>query len=300
MENKPKYKILIIEDGQLNQKILLDTLRDTYTVHAVERGAEALKTARKFRPHLILLDIILPDINGFDLLRELKETNDLHHIPVIIITELNNDIDEEKGLRLGAVDYIRKPFNRMLVKARVNTHIQIVAQLLTIEKLSFFDALTGLPNRRKFDYHMEYEWHRAIRKQTRIGLMMMDLDHFKNYNDTFGHTQGDAMLKAVAKVLNVTLGRSTDTPCRWGGEEFAVLIPETTAESLLLMAEKIRVGIEEIAVPNIHNGEATKMTVSLGVVSTVPQKDEPLSAFIEKADRYLYRAKKAGRNRVQA
>ena len=199
---------------------------------------------------------------------------------------------------MGAVDYIRKPFNSFLVKARVDIHIQLLKQLRMIEKLSFFDPLTDLLNRRKFDYHMEYEWRRAIRKKTLIGLLMMDLDYFKSYNDHYGHMQGDLMLKAVAAVLKNTLHRPTDITCRWGGEEFAVLISETTPEGLLLIAEKIRAGIETLDVPYILTGESTKITMSIGANCVVPCQNELVAGFIEGADSLLYKAKKAGRNRV--
>lgn len=300
MKDTKEFKILIIEDGELNRKVLTDALQDIYVLDAISSGKDAIKKIREFRPHLILLDIILPDINGFDVLKQVKETHDLKDIPVIIITGLDNDQDEEKGLSMGAVDYIRKPFNSFLVKARVNTHIQITKQMLMIEKLSFYDALTCLPNRRKFDYHVEYEWHRAIRKKSFIGFLMMDLDNFKNYNDHYGHAQGDEMLRGVAEVLRNTLNRSTDIPCRWGGEEFAVLIPETNPEELLLIAEKIRAEIEVLKVPSIRTNEATRITISIGAGCMVPRQNELLGEFIQNVDRLLYKAKNGGKNQVQS
>ena len=299
MENEIVYKILIVEDGIIGQKMLVDTLQDTYYVNVVSTGKEAMRMVRRFRPHLILLDIILPDANGFDILKELKENQSTQNIPVIVITGLDTDADEEKALRLGAVDYVRKPFNKVLVNARVKTHIKIVEQLLTIEKLSFYDALTDLANRRKFDYHMEYEWQRALRKKTTIGLLLLDLDNFKNYNDTYGHRQGDIMLKAVADVLKNTLKRATDIPCRWGGEEFAVLIPEISQEEVLLIAEKIRSRIEALEVPRSNSDEITRITSSLSAICAIPYQCQQLESFLESADCLLYQAKKEGRNRVQ-
>jgi diguanylate cyclase (GGDEF)-like protein len=299
MEGETVYKILIVEDGKVSQKVLVDTLQDTYNVRVVSTGKEAMQMVKQFRPHLILLDIILPDANGFDVLKELKETQSTQNVPIIVITGLDNDQDEEKALCLGAVDYIRKPFNKVLLNARVKIHIKIVEQLLTIEKLGFYDGLTGLANRRKFDYHMGYEWQRALRKKTTIGLLMMDLDNFKNYNDTYGHRQGDIMLKAVAGVLNKTLNRTTDLPCRWGGEEFAVLISETSLEKVLLIAEKIRSGIEALEVPRSNSDEITRITASISAICTTPYQREQLEGFLESADCLLYQAKKEGRNRVR-
>ena len=299
MKGKTVYKILIIEDGEIGQKMLVDALQDTYKVNAVSTGKEALQIVKRFRPHLILLDIILPDTNGFYILRKLKENKFTQNIPIIVITGLDNDVAEEKALRLGAVDYVRKPFNKVLVNARVKIHIKIVEQMLTIEKLSFYDALTDLANRRKFDYHMEYEWQRALRKKTTIGLLLLDLDNFKNYNDTYGHKQGDTMLKAVAGVLKKTLNRSTDLPCRWGGEEFAVLIPETSREEVLLIAEKIRSGIEALEVPRSNSDEITRITSSVSAICAIPNQCEQMGSFFENADRLLYQAKREGKNRVK-
>ncbi|WP_349947289.1 diguanylate cyclase [Lacrimispora sp. BS-2] len=299
MEGETVYKILIVEDGKVSQKVLMETLQDTYNVRVVSTGKEAMQMVKQFRPHLILLDIMLPDTNGFDVLKELKETQSTQSIPIIVITGLDNDQDEEKALCLGAVDYIRKPFNKVLVNARVKIHIKIVEQLLTIEKFGFYDGLTGLANRRKFDYHMEYEWQRALRKKTTIGLLMMDLDNFKNYNDTYGHRQGDIMLKAVAGVLNKTLNRATDLPCRWGGEEFAVLISETSLEKVLLIAEKIRSSIEALEVPRSNSDEITRITASISAICAAPYQCEQLEGFFENADCLLYQAKKEGRNRVR-
>ncbi len=292
------YKILIVEDGKVSQKVLVDTLQETYNVRVVSTGKEAIQMAKQFRPHLILLDIILPDTSGFDVLKDLKGTQSTQNIPIIVITGLDNDKDEEKALGLGAVGSVRKPFDTVWVNARVRIHIKIVEQLLTIEKLSFFDALTDLANRRKFDYHMEYEWQRALRKKTTIGLLLMDLDNFKNYNDTYGHRQGDTMLKAVAGILKKTLNRATDLPCRWGGEEFAVLIPETSLEKLSLIAENIRSTIEAMEVPRNDSDGITRITASISAVSAKPYQGEQLEGFIESADRLLYQAKKEGRNRV--
>ncbi|WP_313583089.1 GGDEF domain-containing response regulator [Lacrimispora sp.] len=298
MESGTIYKILIVEDGKVSQKVLVDTLQETYNVRVVSTGKEAIQMAKQFRPHLILLDIILPDTSGFDVLKDLKGTKSTQNIPIIVITGLDNDNDEEKALCLGAVDYVRKPFNKVLVNARVRIHIKIVEQLLTIEKLSFYDALTDLANRRKFDYHMEYEWQRALRKKTTIGLLLMDLDNFKNYNDTYGHRQGDAMLKAVAGVLKKTLNQTTILPCRWGGEEFAVLVPETSLEKLSLIAENIRSTIETMEVPRNNANGITRITASISAISANPYQRGQLEGFIESADRLLYQAKKEGRNRV--
>lgn len=293
-----KYEILVIEDGKLYQQELVEALRDSYSLVFADNGEMALKMLNIHHPHLILLDIVLPDVNGFDLLSRIKSSEETQAIPVIIITGLNEDSDEERGLLLGAVDYIKKPLNPTIVRARVRTQIQIIQHIHTIEQLSFLDALTELPNRRKFDYQIEYEWNRAIRKKTPLSLLMMDLDNFKAYNDRYGHSQGDSMLQSVAKVLKKSLKRSIDIPCRWGGEEFAVLLPETETTEALEIAERIRTNIEAYQVRNISDNSVTSITVSIGVCTAHPVTDQPLSAFINDADKLLYEAKEGGRNRV--
>lgn len=296
MDNKST--ILIVEDGMLYQQQLVNTLQGQYTLHLASSGESALDILNDSLPQLILLDIVLPDINGFDLLTILKSTERTQSIPVIIITGLGNDKDEEKGLLLGAVDYIKKPFNQTIVRARVRTQMQIMHHIQTIEELGFLDALTELANRRKFDYQIEYEWSRAIRKQTPISLLFLDLDHFKQYNDTYGHSQGDIILQTVASIMKSTLKRSTDIPCRWGGEEFAVLLPETKKAEAVQIAENLRANIEKASVLCLGDGSMTHITVSIGLATTIPQKHQLLSAFVEKTDHFLYQAKKCGRNQL--
>lgn len=299
MDTERDYEILVIEDGKFYQDDLVHTLQDFYKVIVADNGAKAMEILEKRKPDLILLDIVLPDVNGFDLLKKIKEAEATNDIPIIVITGLGDDSDEEKGLLLGAVDYIKKPFNQTIVRARVRTHIQILHHIHTIEQLSFLDALTELPNRRKFDYQIEYEWTRAIRRGTSLCLLLMDLDNFKTYNDSYGHSQGDVMLQTVAEVLKDSLKHPTDIPCRWGGEEFAVLLPETQLDEAVVLAEKIRMQIEKKPILCINQKSPTYMTVSIGAACMRPSANDPLRMLLEKADKMLYKAKENGRNQVQ-
>lgn len=298
-EETGDYRILIVEDGLLNQYVLKEILKKTYTLQTAATGEEALRQALEFQPHLILLDIILPDKNGFDILSELKNADDTRDIPVIIITGLDSDEDEEKGLFLGAVDYIRKPFKDSIIKARVATQIKIVKQMQTIERMGLIDALTELPNRRRFNSQMSYEWGRSVRDKRDISMLMLDVDKFKNYNDTYGHPQGDVMLQAVAKALRSSLKRSVDIPFRLGGEEFAVLLPGTDLGGAAIVAERIRADIEAMEVPYLNPDTITRITVSIGAAWIQPQAGDSVTEFIERADHQLYTAKKCGRNQVQ-
>jgi diguanylate cyclase (GGDEF)-like protein len=298
MEGMRRYTILIVDDEKMNLLALHQILSDEYIILAVKNGYDALKVAAKDVPDIILLDIVMPDINGFDVLVKLKESNITRYIPVIIITGLNSDDDEIKGFALGAVDYITKPFNGEVVRARVKRQLQIVQQMRAMEKLNLVDPLTNIPNRRCFDDRMMMEWKRAIREKKSIALLMMDIDKFKLYNDTYGHPQGDALLKTVAKIFGAVVRRPADLPARLGGEEFGVLLPDTSLEDALILAEKIRSNVEELQVPTADGKIITKTTISIGVNAFVPTNSSEAKDFIAKADEYLYNAKTLGRNRV--
>jgi diguanylate cyclase (GGDEF)-like protein len=239
-------------------------------------------------------------MDGFETLRRLKDNPDTRMIPVIIISCLNSEADEERGLCLGAVDYIFKPLKSAIVRARVRTHLQIVSQIRTIERMGLMDALTDIPNRRCFDGRLLIEWRRAQRDQKSISFLMMDLDKFKDYNDTWGHLQGDALLKAVTAAFTAAARRSGDLAARIGGEEFGLLLPDTTIESATMLAEEIRSKVEDLRVPTADGKTQTRITISIGVTSTIPGKDMSFESFLLAGDNNLYKAKNAGRNRVWA
>lgn len=261
-------------------------------------GSAALKRAQSQKPDLILLDIMMPDMDGFEVLTELKSCDDTRHIPVIFITGLARVEDEEKGFLLGAVDYIVKPFKNSIVKARVRTHLRIVRQIRTIERLGMIDALTDIPNRRSFDQRLDQEWSRAMRDRAPLSLLMLDVDNFKIYNDTYGHPQGDVLLQSLAQVLTTTLQRPADFAARIGGEEFAVLLPATDLHGALAVAEDLRKNVEALQIPDVNNDSFTSVTISLGAASVIPDVSNPLSDFVSRADEALYAAKNSGRNRV--
>ena len=299
MENNiERFSILIVDDEPSNLIALNKILASEYDIYMAKNGATALKLATRDKPDLILLDVVLPDQDGFEVLRQLKERDETRGIPVIFITVKANDEDEEHGFELGAVDYVKKPFRSTIIRARVNTHMQIVRQLRKNEKLGMTDPLTDIPNRRCFDERLAIEWKRAIREKKPIAFLMMDLDKFKNYNDTFGHQQGDMLLKVVSRIFVGAARRAPDLAARLGGEEFGVLLPDTTLENALLVAESIRQYIEEAHVPTADGLTWTSTTISIGAASIVPSLNDSCDDFIAKADECLYAAKAAGRNRV--
>jgi len=297
MEIKDKNTLLIVDDENISIKVLVDILSMEYTIFTATSGQNAIEKAKEYKPDLILLDVVMPDMDGYNTLSELKKCEDTYKIPVIIITGLDNEENEEKALTLNAADYLTKPINPMIVKLRVRNQIQIVNQIRTIERLSMIDQLTGIPNRRSFDERLQMEWKRAKREQIPVSLLMIDLDKFKKINDTYGHQQGDIVLQAVAKTLQQAFNRPADFAARWGGEEFIVLLPNTPLPGAMNIAEKIRIGVEKIEIP-YYEGVIIKLTVSIGVNSLIPEQSSSINAFISIVDKALYAAKEAGRNRV--
>ena len=299
MSNEGQNTILIVDDEKINLKILSHILGSDYIIYTAGSGEAAIEKAVDLRPDVILLDIVMPGMDGYETLSELKKCDTLIHTPVIIITGLSSEIDEERGLSLNAADYIAKPFSSTIVKLRVGHQIQIVNQLRTIEKISKTDPLTQLPNRRNFDERLLMEWKMAIREKLPISLLLLDIDKFKYVNDTYGHAQGDKVLQIVSSVYPKAFSRPCDFAARWGGEEFIALLVNTPMKGALDVAERIRSSIEKTKI-NFESGEKINITVSIGVNSMIPVQDSSLEDFILEADRALYAAKKAGRNKVVA
>jgi len=290
-------KILIIDDEKINIMALAHFLKPQYDIIVSTNGVSGLEAALKHTPNIILLDIIMPDMNGFEVLAKLKDSSITMNIPVIFLTGLNEVSDEEKGLSLGAVDYIKKPFNKTIVKERIKTHIKMADYISTIEKLCMLDALTELPNRRGFDTRFEAEWGRAHREKKPLGLIMFDIDNFKIYNDTYGHPQGDVLLQTIAEILRRTLNRASDIAVRWGGEEFCVLLPDTDINGTINIAEQIRTNIMNTIIP-CTDGKVTNITVSLGAVSMIPESKDAMADYLSEVDKLLYTAKRSGKNRT--
>lgn len=295
--NDVKNSVLVVDDEPLNIVALTHILNPLYTVYVSKDGTNAVSTACEVKPDVILLDVIMPGLTGFDVIATLKSKDDTKHIPVIFVTGLTNKEDEEKGLILGAADYIHKPFNPVIVKLRVSNQIRIVNQMRTIQHLSMTDALTGLANRRHFNDRLGQEWQRALRDDAPLSLLMLDVDDFKKINDNYGHLFGDSVLQSIAKTTSICLKRPMDIAARWGGEEFVVLLPNTTLDGAAIVAEHIRTAIEnQEYFP--YDIKDIPVTVSIGVDSATPGQDTSIHSFVLAADKALYRAKDLGKNRI--
>ena len=291
--------ILIVDDVATNIQIMADTLKDEHRIIFATSGSEALKMAAKYEPDLILLDVMMPDIDGFTVCKQLKEDRLLREIPVIFVTALSEVDDETKGLDIGAVDYITKPVSPPIVRARVRNHLQLKYQRDLLRRIALHDGLTGIANRRHFDDTFEREWRRAQRQGTPISLVLADIDFFKGYNDHYGHQAGDICLRSVAQCLSEQMRRPTDLAARFGGEEFICVLPDTSIEGAEEVAERIRQAVEALAIPHEASILTPHVSLSLGVATAL----EPASTFAERllklADECLYVAKKAGRNQVK-
>jgi len=297
MNTENKNSILIVDDESSSLLFLTRVLGAEYTIYTAKNGINAVEKAIKYSPDLILLDIIMPEMDGYEALTMLKELSETRDIPVIFITGLGSKKDEEKGLSYKAADYISKPFSSEIVKLRVRNQIQIVNLIRGVKHMSLTDQLTDLPNKRSFNERLRLEWRMSIREKMPISLLFIDIDNFKNHNDTYGHLQGDATLQTIAKILTLSLRRSLDFAARWGGEEFAVLLVNTESFGALEVAERIRVSIENTPIL-LKDGQTTKVAVSIGISTLIPTRDSSVDEFIRNADDALYTAKREGRNRI--
>ncbi|MCL2820061.1 MAG: diguanylate cyclase [Oscillospiraceae bacterium] len=297
MRIREKRTILIIDDSPSCVSTLTRVLSGTYNIIVAKCGHEGIETAKKKNPDLIILDIQMPDMDGYETITILKKTVSTRNIPVIFITALTKIEDEEKGLKLGGSDFITKPFSADIVKLRVNNQIRMLDYVSTIEQLSRIDQLTGLPNRRSFHERLTSEWKLAVREGTTLSVLVMDIDHFKNCNDTFGHLLGDAVLQKISTVIKDNARKPTDFAARWGGEEFIILLPKTNAEGAHLVAESIRDDIEHFTII-FKDNRKTKVTMSVGVNTHSPTRECSVNEFLHHADNALYAAKRNGRNNV--
>ena len=296
METK-KNSLLIVDDEKSNILILREILGQEYTIYAAKNGPDAIEVANERLPDVILLDILMPGMNGYEVITALKSSNETRYIPVIFVTALSEAKDEEKGFLLGAADYINKPFSPAIVKLRVQNQIKMLNYINTISRMGMTDQLTDLPNRRSFEERMHMEWNRAIRDQTPISVLILDIDRFKHYNDTYGHQQGDLVLKIVAGVFMNEIKRLTDFVARFGGEEFVIILANTDSNGAFIVAEHVRKSIENTPIP-LPDGQVTNVTISIGVNTILPTLESSMEEFLGYADSALYTAKKYGRNRV--
>ena len=294
-----RQKILVVDDSPLNTKIMETALSEDYDVLISHNGKEALSICNSNDlPDLVLLDIIMPEIDGYEICRRLNRGVKTKDIPVIFLTSLTASRDIEFGLTLGAIDYITKPFSVPIIKAKIKNHLAVKYYQDTLKINTDVDPLTQIANRRRFDDTMTLEIKKAKRTGTILSVLLLDIDHFKFYNDTYGHLEGDSCLKKVAAALSTSLKRPKDLAARWGGEEFACLLPNTNAKGAQNVAEVLREAIQNLSIPHKSSPVNEVVTVSVGVVASNPMDDNSFDNLLKRADEALYQAKESGRNRI--
>lgn len=383
--NQQNQQILVVDDIPANLKLLTEILSEAgYHARPAPSGRMALRSIAIELPDLILLDVKMPDMDGYEVCKCLKSDEKTSRIPIIFISAMDDVEDKIRGLQEGGVDYISKPFQAAEVLARVRTHlalrtlhkeletknsqlrqeiaerklmetalkeyrdhleelvyertedlvrinkelnqeieerklaeealrmakdeleIQVEARTKELKaaneelrRLSLSDGLTGIANRRYFDDFLEREWNRAIREKAPLSMIMIDIDYFKAFNDTYGHQAGDQCLRAVANVLMTTVKRTVDLVARYGGEEFAIVLPDTDILGAYEVAERVRNNIEILGIEHLKSDNYGFVTISSGIASVIPERNSVPTEIISEADIALYKAKKEGRNKVR-
>lgn len=294
--NSEKSLILIVEDSQINSKLCQSLLsRNGYETEICSDGESALEFLSKNSPDLILLDIIMPGIDGYQFSESIKTNHRLKDTPVIFLSAMNDEESIIKGFNSGGVDYITKPFRTQELLARTRTHVELKKAKEKLMQMAITDELTGLANRRYFMDRLNSEYDRTKRYESKFSLLMIDIDHFKKINDNYGHKAGDLVLIETALKMKKSL-RTSDIIGRVGGEEFSVLLPETEIKAALHIAERIRARVSESVV--IFDSEELSVTVSIGATQSSPG-DLTIDDIFIRADTAMYNAKNEGRNRVE-
>lgn len=293
-----REKILVVDDEPINVQMLAEGLSKHYQVLVASVGQEAIRICLAQQPSLVLLDINLPDMSGYEVCKALKSNPETKHVPIIFITGMDSDESELKGLKLGAADFFSKPIKIPVVLARVSIQMELIRKTALLEALVDLDGLTGIPNRRHFDKNFDEEWRRAARRNTSLSMCFIDVDFFKQYNDNYGHAAGDECLKRVAAELDKNIKRAGDSVARFGGEEFVVLLPALTITEAKHFAENLRQRISTLKIPHKYSSCSEFISVSIGVTMVMPHRDKDRESLFEAADGQLYIAKNQGRNCV--
>jgi diguanylate cyclase (GGDEF)-like protein len=294
-----KPLLLIVDDQPANIEILHGLFKEDCTVCMATSGADALLFCQNRQPDLILLDVVMPDMDGYEVCARLKADPLTQDIPIIFVTGQTDPMEEARGLQAGGVDFIAKPFHAVVVRARVRTHLLLKHQSDQLRTMALLDGLTGVANRRHFDATLQAEWRRCARAGQPLALIMLDVDFFKAYNDQYGHQSGDACLQSIAALLKDRLGRSHDMVARYGGEEFACILPDTFLEGAIHKAQTLEQAVRGLGIAHAASAVADVVTVSLGVAVANPAHGEDVARLIACADGQLYQAKQSGRGTVR-
>lgn len=293
-----RQSVLIVDDEISNIEILSAVLEDDYDIYFATSGNEAIEIARTSLPDLIVLDVLMPGTDGYEVCSALKADPIIGDVPIIFATALGDRGAEVRGLTLGAIDYITKPISPIAVRARVRNHLDMKRLRDQLAEMAVTDALTGLGNRRRLERALEQETWRLSTGGATLSLILVDIDFFKRFNDSYGHTAGDRCLTMVASALKRAMSRTVDVAARYGGEEFACVLPECSHEEAMEVARQIHQRVQSLDIPHKASEAAPFVTVSIGVATAVCVAGALPEVWIRAADEQLYVSKSAGRNQV--
>ena len=315
-----KIVVLLVDDQQIVAEAIRRMLESEAEIsfHYCSDPKKAIEMALEVRPTTILQDLVMPDIDGMTLVRFYRGHPELSNTPVIVLSSKEDPKDKSEAFSYGASDYLVKLPDQIELIARIKAHSrsyvtqqqrdaafrelhalqkELEAKNVELQRLSSIDGLTGIPNRRSFDEYISKEWRRAVREETCLALLLIDIDFFKKYNDGYGHQGGDDCLQKVARALADTLRRPSDMVARYGGEEFTVVLPSTDLDGAMVIAEELRLAVEKLALKHEFSDVAGIVSISLGAAGIPPQCGDDCASLIALADGALYDAKEAGRNR---
>ncbi|MFD2264322.1 diguanylate cyclase domain-containing protein [Lacibacterium aquatile] len=291
-------RVLVIDDQPITSKLMASILSEEFAVTIANSVENIIGQCHALNPDAILLDVMMPGHDGYQICGMLKADPILCDIPVLFVTARSSWEDEAQGLQMGAADFVTKPYNPASLRARVRNVVALKRQRDYLARLSSIDGLTGIANRRQFDDLFAREWRRHLRGTQPLGVILLDIDHFKRYNDSCGHVAGDTCLRAVAQAIEASLNRSCDLAARYGGEEFICLLPETDTDGTKKMAERIGEAILALAIPHPASETSPYVTISRGALSLIPSGNSTPESMLISVDAYLYEAKRSGRNRT--
>lgn len=326
MNEDKKISILVVDDRPENLVVMEGILESPkFNIVKANSGAEALGLMLDYDFALVLLDVQMPEMDGFETAEFMKKSEKTKDIPIIFVTAINYDKSSiARGYDVGAVDYLFKPIDPIILKSKVDVFVNLHIQKETIKKqanmleekvqelielkeanwklenLSLVDELTGMPNRRNFNQYINIQWANCAFSKSYLSMIMIDIDNFKAYNDNYGHIKGDECIKSVAKCIMESLGRPLDLAFRYGGEEFVVLLPNTDLDGSKIIAERIRKNIENIKIEHNYSETSNFVTISLGISTILPDYKFHFHKFVESADNALYKSKNNGKNRVES
>ncbi|MBY4677041.1 diguanylate cyclase domain-containing protein [Marinobacterium arenosum] len=293
-----RQTILLVDDETRHLKVLVKAFLNDYRVLFARSGDEALQLVQQEAPDLIILDVMMPGMDGYQLFGLLQQDQALRQVPVIFLTGRDGEADERRGLEMGAVDYWTKPVSIDIARIRARNHLELKRHRDLLAKLAITDSLCDIANRRGFEDYLAREWHRAARTGRPVSLLMIDIDYFKAFNDHYGHPAGDQCLRQVAALIDKTLSRPADLAARYGGEEFVCVLPETPEAGARVLAQKLRQAVADSGMVHGHSPLGNRLTISLGAATLQPDEAGDPAELVELADQALYDAKNGGRDRV--